>query len=132
MHYLIKYFAYPKFIFCGYWLHFICSICFFQSVDLLPASVHDIDYLQDIKLQLSNCVWLENKSCLSQSTQIDLFNEVDIQLEIPKRVNQKDYKSQFYPFKKKYKKRFETLFSQFCDQFMIRRNYIKTFEILKL
>ena len=114
--------------FYGYKLHAVCSINgVFQSFDLSPASVHDIHYLQDIKLQLSDCVILADKGYLSSTIQLDLFNEVNIQLETPKRKNQKDYKPQFYPFKK-YRKRIETLFSQLCDQFMIRRNYAKTFQ----
>lgn len=117
--------------FYGYKLHAVCSISgVFQSFDLSPASVHDIHYLQDIKLQMSDCVLLGDKGYLSQSVQLDLFNEVSIQLETPKRKNQKDYKPQFYQFKK-YRKRIETLFSQLCDQFMIRRNYAKTFEGFK-
>ncbi len=114
--------------FYGYKLHAVCSISgVFQSFDLSPASVHDIHYLQDIKAQFSDCVMLGGKGYVSQSVQMDLFNEVNIQLETPKRINQKDYKPQFYPFKK-YRKRIETLFSQLCDQFIIRRNYAKTFE----
>lgn len=114
--------------FYGYKLHAICSISgVFQSFDLSPASVHDIHYLQDIKQQLSDCVLLGDKGYLSKSIQLDLFNEVNIQLETPKINNQKDYKPQFYPFKK-YRKRIETLFSQLCDQFMIRRNYAKSFD----
>lgn len=117
--------------FYGYKLHAVCSIAgVFQSFDLSPASVHDIHYLQDIKLQMSDCVLLGDKGYLSQTIQLDLFNEVNIQLETPKRKNQKDYKPQLYTFKK-YRKRIETLFSQLCDQFMIRRNYAKTFEGFK-
>lgn len=117
--------------FYGYKLHAVCSISgIFQSFDLSPASVHDIHYLQDIKGQLSDCVLLGDKGYLSQTIQLDLFNEVNIQLETPKRKNQKDYKPQFYPFKK-YRKRIETLFSQICDQFMIRRNYAKSFQGFK-
>lgn len=117
--------------FYGYKLHAVCSISgIFQSFDLSPASVHDIHYLQDIKGQLSDCVLLGDKGYLSQTIQLDLFNEVNIQLETPKRKNQKDYKPQFYPFKK-YRKRIETLFSQLCDQFMIRRNYAKSFQGFK-
>lgn len=113
--------------FYGYKLHAVCSISgVFQSFDLSPASVHDIHYLQDIKTQMSDCVLLADKGYLSQAIQLDLFNQVNIQLQTPKRINQKDYKPQFYPFKK-YRKRIETLFSQLCDQFMIRRNYAKTF-----
>lgn len=117
--------------FYGYKLHAVCSISgIFQSFDLSPASVHDIHFLQDIKGQLSDCVLLGDKGYLSQTIQLDLFNEVNIQLETPKRKNQKDYKPQFYPFKK-YRKRIETLFSQLCDQFMIRRNYAKSFQGFK-
>ena len=132
-------YAYPNKGFCasqnlhfyGYKLHAVCSISsVFQSFDISPESVHDIHYLQDIKLQMSDCVLLGDKGYLSQTIQLDLFNEVNIELETPKRKNQKDYKPQFYQFKK-YRKRIETLFSQLCDQFMIRRNYAKTFEGFK-
>ena len=43
------------------------------------------------------------------------------------RVNQHDYEKQPYLFRKT-RKRIETLFSQLCDQFMIRRNYAKSFD----
>jgi hypothetical protein len=123
--------ASQKMSFYGYKLHAVCSIAgVFQSIDISPASVHDIHYLQDIKTQLSNCVLLGDKGYLSQTIQIDLFNEVNIHLETPKRSNQKNYKPQFYQYKK-YRKRIETLFSQLCDQFMIRRNYAKSFQGFK-
>jgi len=38
-----------------------------------------------------------------------------------------DYQKQPYLFRKT-RKRIETLFSQLCDQFMIRRNYAKSFD----
>ena len=117
--------------FYGYKLHAVCSVSgVFQSIDLSPASVHDIHYLKDIREQLSDCTLLGDKGYLSSEIQIDLFNYANIELETPKRINQKDYEPQFYLFKKQ-RKRIETLFSQLCDQFMIRRNYAKTFEGLK-
>lgn len=117
--------------FYGYKLHAVCSVeGVFQSFDLSPASVHDIHYLKDIKSQMSDCVVLGDKGYLSQNIQIDLFNQANIELQTPKRKNQKDYKPQFYQFKK-YRKRIETLFSQLCDQFMIRRNYAKSFQGFK-
>lgn len=125
------YCASQGFHFYGYKLHAVCSIeGVFQSFDLSPASVHDIHYLKDIKNQLSDCVLLGDKGYLSSSAQLDLFDSVNIQLETPKRKNQKDYRPQFYPFKK-FRKRIETLFSQLCDQFMIRRNYAKSFQGFK-
>ncbi len=117
--------------FYGYKLHAVCSVQgVFQSIDLSPASVHDIHYLKDIREQLSDCTLLGDKGYLSSEVQLDLFNYANIELETPKRINQKDYKPQFYLFKKQ-RKRIETLFSQLCDQFMIRRNYAKSFEGFK-
>lgn len=41
--------------FYGYKLHAVCSINgVFETFDLSPASVHDIHFLQDLKLQLSD------------------------------------------------------------------------------
>ena len=63
-------YAYPNKGFCasqnlhfyGYKLHAVCSISsVFQSFDISPASVHDIHYLQDIKLQMSDCMLLGTK-----------------------------------------------------------------------
>lgn len=117
--------------FYGYKLHAVCSLSgVFQSIDLSPASIHDIHFLKDIKEQLADCILLGDKGYLSSEAQVDLFNYANITLETPKRINQKDYKPQFYLFKK-HRKRIETLFSQLCDQFMIRRNYAKTFEGFK-
>ena len=50
-----------------------------------------------------------------------LFETVQIHLEVPYRLNQKDWKPTFKPFAKA-RKRVETLFSQLDDQFMVCRN----------
>jgi hypothetical protein len=115
----------------GYKLHAVCSIQgVFQCFDLTPASVHDIHYLQDIKYQLSDCVLLADKGYLSQDKQMELLQQANIRLETPQRRNQKGYKPWFSPFKKA-RRRIETLFAQLCDQFMMRRNYGKTFQGFK-
>ena len=125
------YCASQKLYYYGYKLHAICSLNgIFQSIDMSPASVHDIRYLNDVKEQLSNCTLIGDKGYLSAEVQIDLFNYANIQLDTPKRTNQKDYRPQFRLFRKK-RKRIETLFSQLCDQFMIKRNYAKSFEGFK-
>lgn len=117
--------------FYGFKLHAVCSATgVFQSFDLTPASVHDIHYLKDIRSQMSDCVILGDKGYLSSKIQLNLFETVNIRLEVPARENQKDGRAQPYIFKKT-RKRIETLFSQLCDQFMIRRNYAKTFEGFK-
>lgn len=115
----------------GYKLHAVCTIQgVFRSFDLSKASVHDIHYLNDVKSQYENTVLLGDKGYLSKELQIDLFNYHRLKLEIPMRKNQKQYKEHPYIFKK-CRKRIETLFSQLCDQFMIRRNYAKSFDGFK-
>ena len=115
----------------GYKLHAICSVNgVFQSIDLSPASVHDVNYLKDIKAQISDCTLIGDRGYLSAEIQLNLFETCNIRLNTPMRSNQKEYKKQPYVFRKK-RKRIETLFSQLCDQFMIRRNYAKTFEGFK-
>jgi len=117
--------------FYGYKLHAVCSTeGVFQSFDLSAASVHDVNYLKDIKEQMSDCVIIGDKGYLSSEHQLNLFETVKVKLEVPMRKNQKDFKKTPYIFKKS-RKRIETLFSQLCDQFMIRRNYAKTFEGFK-
>lgn len=113
--------------FYGYKLHGICTVSgVFQSIDITKASVHDIHLLKDIKHQISDCVLLGDKGYLSSKIQLDLFETANIKLETPMRANQTGYKKQAYIFRKS-RKRIETLFSQLCDQFMIRRNYAKSF-----
>lgn len=121
------YCASQKMHYYGYKLHAVCSAeGVFQSLDISPASVHDIHYLKDIKQQLENCTILSDKGYLSAELQSDLFTSHHIKLEVPMRKNQKNYKNQPYIIRKS-RKRIETLFSQLCDQFMIRRNYAKSF-----
>ena len=121
------YCASQKMHYYGYKLHAVCSAeGVFQSLDISPASVHDIHYLKDIKQQFKNCTLLGDKGYLSAECQLDLFTSHNIKLEVPMRTNQKNYKDQPFVIRK-YSKRIETLFSQLCDQFMIRRNYAKSF-----
>ena len=117
--------------FYGYKLHGVCSVSgVFHSLDITKAEVHDVHFLKNIKHQMSDCVVLGDRGYLSETIQLDLFQSVNIKLETPKRINQKNYKPQPYIFRKS-RKRIETLFSQLCDQFLIRRNYTKTFDGFK-
>ncbi|KAA6334433.1 hypothetical protein EZS27_017241, partial [termite gut metagenome] len=125
------YCATQKIYYYGYKLHAICTIeGVFLDFDLTKASVHDIHYLQDVKLSRPNCIILADKGYLSRNYQLDLFESNHIQMEIPMRMNQHDYKKQNFIFQR-FRKRIETLFSQLCDQFMIRRNYAKSFDGFK-
>lgn len=121
------YCASQKLYYYGYKLHAVCTAKgVFQSLDITPASVHDLHYLKDIKTQFKNCTLLADKGYLSAAYQLNLFESRQIKLEVPMRENQKGYLKQPFIFRKS-RKRIETLFSQLCDQFMIRRNYAKSF-----
>ena len=93
-------------------------------MDLTKASVHDIHYLKDIKVEFSNCTVIGDRGYISAEVQLDLFETENIRVEVPCRINQKEWKPTFLPFAKA-RKRIETLFSQLCDQFMIIRDYAK-------
>ncbi len=117
--------------FYGYKLHGVCSVAgVFHSLDITKAEVHDIHFLKNVKQQVSDCVVLGDRGYVSETIQLDLFQSANIRLETPKRRNQKNFKPQPYIFRKA-RKRIETLFSQLCDQFLIRRNYAKSFEGFK-
>mgnify|MGYP007113547693 CR=1 FL=1 len=53
---------------------------------------------------MSDCVLLGDRGYLSQSIQLDLFQTVNVKLETPKRINQKNYKPQPYIFRKSRKR----------------------------
>jgi hypothetical protein len=121
------YCASQKKYFYGYKLHSVCSAAgVIQSLDLTKASVHDVHYLKDVKELFSNCILIGDKGYISRQQQINLFETSGIQLEVPLRSNQKDQKPVMWILKK-VRKRIETVFSQLCDQFMIQRNYAKSF-----
>lgn len=78
-------YAYPDKGYCaaqsstyyGYKLHAVCSVGgVFQSIDLSPASVHDIHYLKDIKAQISDCTLIGDKGYLSAEVQLNLLRPV--------------------------------------------------------
>ena len=113
----------------GYKLHLVTSLNgVYRQMDITKASVHDVGFLKDIKNggQVGQATLLGDTGYLSRPCQIDLFESVQVKLETPMRGNQKDFEPQPYIFKR-CRKRIETIFSQLCDQFMLKRNYAKTF-----
>ncbi len=112
----------------GYKLHAICGLSgVIHSFDMTKASVHDINYLQDVKYEYHDCSIFGDRGYIGANVQLDLFETAHIKMEVPYRLNQKDWKPTFIPFAKA-RKRIETVFSQLCDQFMIIRNYAKQTE----
>ena len=75
-----------------------------------------------LKYEYQQCTIIGDKGYISVATQLDLLETSEIRLEVPYRLNQKDWKPTFKPFAKA-RKRVETLFSQLDDQFMVCRNY---------
>jgi hypothetical protein len=113
--------------FYGYKLHLLTSMRgVFYSMDISKASVSDVHYLYQVKYTgLNHCLLLGDKGYVSKTHQLDLFTSCQIKLQTPKRRTQVDYQPYPYVYKK-VRKRIETLFSQLCDQFMLKRNYAKT------
>jgi hypothetical protein len=121
------YCASQKKYFYGYKLHSVCSAAgVIQSLDLTRASVHDVHYLKDVKELFGNCMIIGDKGYIGRQQQINLFETAGIELEVPMRSNQKEQKPTMWILKK-VRKRIETVFSQLCDQFMMQRNYAKSF-----
>lgn len=114
--------------FIGYKLHTVISLKgVVYSMDLSKASIHDLNYLSDVRMSgMNNCTLIGDTGYLSSEQQTDLFTNHQIKLKTPMRINQKDFKPFPFVFKKS-RKRIETLFSQLCDQMMVKRNYAKTF-----
>ena len=73
---------------------------------------------------LPRLLHLRRQGILSAEVQLDLFETVNIRLECPYRLNQKNRRPTLIPFTKA-RKRVETLFSQLADQFLLIRNYAK-------
>ena len=109
----------------GYKLHAVCGVI--HSYDITKANVHDINYLNDVKYDYHDCTIIGDRGYISKTMQLNLFEEAKIELEVPYRLNQKDWKPIFIPYAKA-RKRIETDFSQFVDQFMLNRNYAKQIE----
>ena len=109
----------------GYKLHAVCGTGgVIHSYDMTAASVHDIHYLNDVKWRYHDCMMLADKGYLSAEVQKNLFETVNISLEVPYRLNQKDWRPPSWAYKR-FRKRIETVFSQLNDNLMMIRNYAK-------
>ena len=104
------YCASQKKYFYGYKLHSVCSATgVIQSLHLTKTSVHDVHYLKDVKELFSNCMIIGDKGYIGRQYQINLFESVGIELEVPLRSNQKEQKPRMLILKK-VRKRIETVF----------------------
>lgn len=109
----------------GYKLHAVCGMSgVIHSYDMTAANVHDLHYLKDVRWEYHDCLMLGDKGYLSAEVQQSLFDVAHITLEVPYRLNQKNWRPPTWAYKK-FRKRIETIFSQLNDQFMMIRNYAK-------
>ncbi|WP_276878935.1 IS982 family transposase [Bacteroides heparinolyticus] len=109
----------------GYKLHAVCGIRgVIHSYDMTATSVHDLHYLKDLKWKYHDCMMLADKGYLSAQMQQNLFDVANITLEVPYRLNQKNWRTPSWAYKR-LKKRIETIFSQLNDNLMMIRNYAK-------
>ena len=131
--------ALPSFGYCasqkqpyfGYKFHAVVSPQgVIKQFDLSSAHHHDIGFLKDVTLHLSNCRLIGDKAYLSAPIQQQLQQSNGIQLFTPMKRNQKDYRPLAKPFRR-LRKRIETVFSQLDDQFNLKRNLAITFLGLK-
>ena len=114
----------------GYKLHLITtSSGIYRDMLLTSANVHDNYFLKILgtsDIHLINHELLGDRAYLGQATQLRLFEELNLRLDVPYRRNQKDYRK-YDQVKKIKRKQIEVIFSQLCDEFLIRRNYAKSF-----
>lgn len=117
--------------FIGYKLHLITTLSgVYKDFMISSASVHDNTYLKFINeadTHLHNHNLLADRGYVGQAVQLSLFENYQINLKIPYKCNQKDFKK--YPYDLKIqRKTIEVVFAQYCDEFRIKINYAKRFE----
>lgn len=95
-----------------------------HSFDMTAANVHDLQYLKDVQWEYSDCMILGDKGYLSAPVQLDLFETANIKLDVPYRLNQKNWAPPTWAYKR-FRKRIETVFFQLNDHLMMIRNYAK-------
>jgi len=111
----------------GYKLHAVCDKngvfhCFY----LTPAHMHDVNYLNQVKHNLDNCKLIGDRGYISADYQLDLFTDNSINLSVPMRKNQHNFKPSSKT-KAKIRERIETNFSQLNGQFSWMINHAKSF-----
>jgi len=95
-------------------------------MELTKASIHDIHFLNEVKHSgITDCALIADTGYVSEPIQLDLFTTSQIKLFTPVKSGLHDKERIPFIFMKS-RKRIETLFSQLCDQLMLKRNYAKS------
>lgn len=114
--------------FFGYKLNLVVAAnSVIRTFSITQANVHDVRTLKDMTEGfIANSDLLGDKGYLAKDVQLNLFEQFAVKVITPLRNNQTG-PSQWNPKHRRIRKRIETTFSQFCDQFLIKRNFAKSF-----
>ena len=111
----------------GYKLHSIHTL---EGVivypDLSPAHVHDSQFLNDIQGKLFSSLLITDKGYVSEDRQQDFYTQNKVVLYTPKRKNQ-SCTVRFVALFDRVRRQVERTYAQLKDQFLIERNYAKSF-----
>ncbi len=117
--------------FIGYKFHLITTETgIYKEMMISSASVHDnyfLKLLDDNHTHLKQHELVGDRAYIGKAIQLSLFEDLEIKLNVPYRSNQKDF-IKYEPEKKIIRKTIEVIFSQYCDEFNIKKNYAKRFE----
>lgn len=118
-----------KTYFHGYKLHcLIYSSGVIVNYCLTQGNVHDIHMMKPLTEGfLNHSTLIGDKGYIGRNAQLELFQSSNIKVVTPARKNQSVRPQWGWQYSKT-RKRIETVFSQFCDQFLIKRNYARKFE----
>jgi hypothetical protein len=113
----------------GFKMHLIISKSGFPfAAGMTTASMHDSQYIPFLKHDnLPECELLADRGYISAGQQLALFQQAGVRIITPLKANMK-IKSLWNYQRRKTRKIIETLFSQLCDQQLLKRNYAKTSE----
>lgn len=111
----------------GYKLHSVHTL---EGVivhpDLASARAHDSKYLSDLQIRLFNSLLITDKGYVSEDWQEGFWTQNNVLLYTPKRKNQ-DVAVHFVALFDRLRRQVERTYSQLKDQFLIERNYAKSF-----
>lgn len=114
--------------FIGYKLHVVIyDNGVVQQSGITKGNVHDINFVKQLEDLPHGKELLGDRAYISKVVQADLFENYQVNLKVPFRMNQHDYVK--HPKKLKSSRQMvETFFAQMCDHLNLKRNYAKSFE----
>lgn len=120
--------AIDKVRYYGFKLHLLVSSTgTIKNHIITPANVHDVKVAKDLAdAFISDCELLGDKGYFSEPVQLSLFNSLKVNLKTPQKKNMKPI-SNWTRGNAKKRKVVETVFAQLEDQFLMKRNYAKSF-----